>query len=113
MDTFIEWLQTELNQRNWTQADLARRSKVTQTHISRIMNGMRHPGPQAVTNIARALHVPQEEAFQRAGLLAPQSATLDDQRELDDLLKTIAGLTGDNQRLVFELVERIKLSEQR
>lgn len=115
MDTFVDWLQAELNQRNWTQADLARRSRVTQTHISRIMNGMRRPGPQAVTNIARALHVPQEEAFERAGLLAPSNANLtnDDQQALVDLMQTIAGLTVDNQRLVFDLVERIKRSEER
>lgn len=110
--TFVEWLQGELNQRGWSQADLARRSHVTQTHISRIMSEMRRPGPDALMNIAHALRVPPDEAFRRAGLLPPRGATAADLARYNDMLDTIASLTPENQALVFSLVEKIRLSEE-
>jgi len=113
METFIEWLQQQLNQRQWTQADLARHSSVTQTHLSRIMNGMRKPGPDTLVNIARALRIPPDEAFRRAGLLPAKRGLLgSDQRQFDDLVSTIAALSPENQKLVLDLVERIKRSEE-
>lgn len=110
--TFVDWLQSEMNQRGWTQADLARRSHVTQTHISRIMSEMRRPGPDALMNIAQAMHLPADEVFRRAGLLPPRGATAADLARYDDMLATIASLTPENQKLVFDLVERIKVSEE-
>lgn len=111
---FTDWLHNELRRRGWEQADLVRRSGMSQSQISRIMNGMRRPGPEAMTNIARALHVPADEAFRRAGLLPPENAnlTLGDQRSFAEMVEMIAALTPENQRLVFDLVERIKRSEE-
>lgn len=110
---FTDWLQDELRRRGWEQADLVKRSGMSQSQISRIMNGMRRPGPEAMTNIARALHVPTDEAFRRAGLLPPENANLtpSDQRSFDEMVEMIAALSPGNQRLVFDLVKRIKQSE--
>ena len=101
-----------MNQRGRTPRGLARRSQVTQTHISRIMSEMRRPGPDALMSIARAMHMPAEEVFRRAGLLPPRGATTDDLARYDDMLSTIASLTPENQKLVFDLVERIRRSEE-
>ena len=115
METFVEWLQEELHARDWTQAELARRSRVSQTHLSRIMNDMRKPGPDALVSIARALHIPPEEAFRQAGLIPPSTASLtpEDQRVFSDLIEKIATLMPENQRLLLQLVEGIKRGEQR
>lgn len=115
METFVKWLQAELNERDWSQADLARRSRVSQTHLSRIMNEMRRPGPDALVGIARALHIPPEEVFRHAGLIPPSAAHLTpkDQQMFADLIEKIATLTPEDQRLVFDLVERIRRSEKR
>jgi len=66
---FGDWLQLELDNRGWNQAELARRSGNTTAQISRVMTGEQHPGPTVARKIARALHVPAEEVFRRAGLL--------------------------------------------
>lgn len=115
MDTFVEWLQAELRVRDWTQADLARRSRVSQTHLSRIVNGSRKPGPEALVSIARALRIQPEEVFRQAGIIPPSTAHLTprDERLFDELVERIAMLSPDDQRLVLELVERIDRIEQR
>lgn len=68
---FIEWLQAELDNRGWTQADLANRTKVAAGSISRIMTGARNPGPDFCKSVAKALDIPQETVFRAAGLLDP------------------------------------------
>ena len=62
-NVFTDWVQNELNKRNWSRADLARRSGITQTHISRIMNQMRKPGTDALINIARAFQIATGSRF--------------------------------------------------
>jgi transcriptional regulator with XRE-family HTH domain len=71
-DSFASWLQEELRQRGWNQAELARRSGITTAQVSRLLTGEQHPGPTACRKIARALHIPAEEIFRKAGLLPPQ-----------------------------------------
>jgi len=68
---FIDWLQQEMLNRGWNQAELARRSGTTTAQISRVMTGEQRPGPVVGRKIARALHIPPEEVFRRAGMLPP------------------------------------------
>ena len=70
---FIEWLMDQLNQREWTQADLVRRSGLTSAAVSRIVSGLRRPGTEACTAIANAIDLPPETVYRIAGLLPPES----------------------------------------
>lgn len=111
---FSTWLQDQLNERGWDQADLVRRSGVSQSQVSRIMTGMRKPGPEVSRAIARALHITSDEVFRVAGILPPKNVNLttDDQRALDELIDKIIMLSPENQRLVIQLVEKIRRSEE-
>ena len=105
---FSEWLQSQLDLREWTQADLARHSKVTQTHISRIMNGARQPGPDAITGIARALKLPAEEVMRQAGLLPmPADATVDDRKAAQELERKIGKLSAEERLYLLDLMNRV------
>lgn len=42
---FGEWLQEQLDRREWQQADLARRGKFTTANVSRWINNERVPAP--------------------------------------------------------------------
>ena len=66
---FIEWLQGELNKREWTQAKFSKKSKISQSQITRILNGTRGIGPDTCKKIARALNLPEDDVFRQAGLL--------------------------------------------
>ncbi len=66
-----------------SQAELARRSGLSQGLISQILNGQRKPGVEACAGFARAFHLPTEDVMRRAGLL---SARLQDMLNADTTL---------------------------
>ena len=69
---FTEWLNEELIKRNWSQADLARKSGLTTAGISRLVTNDRKPGPEACMSIAKAFNYHPEIVFRAAGLLPPK-----------------------------------------
>lgn len=112
---FGEWLQRELDNRGWDQAELSRRSGISSAQVSRIVTGGRQPGKDSINGIARALRLPPEEVLRQAGVLPPKNANLTpgDRRALVETMDKIAALSHDSQRLVFDLVDRIWRSEER
>ena len=77
------------------------------------MSGDRRPGIDTIVGISRALNMTTDDVIRQAGLLPPKRGlTADDQRAFDDFVATVSTLTPANQRLVFDLVERIKRSEE-
>jgi transcriptional regulator with XRE-family HTH domain len=65
---FREWLRKELNERGWSQSELARRGNVTPGAISAILTGNSNPGPKSCMAIARAFNIPPENIMRKAGL---------------------------------------------
>lgn len=64
-----EWLKAKLSETGITQAELSRRSGISQGHITKVLNGERGLGEQGIKGIAEAFKVPPEEVFRIAGLL--------------------------------------------
>jgi transcriptional regulator with XRE-family HTH domain len=96
---FIDWLQHELQQRGWNQAELARRSRLTTAQVSRIMTGEQSPGPVSCQKLARALHLQPEDVFRRAGLLPPAVKPPDGTEELVSLFSALS--EADRRRLLI------------
>jgi transcriptional regulator with XRE-family HTH domain len=96
---FNDWLDRELNKRNWTRAELARRGDISQSALSLIYSGQRKPGIELCGKVAKALGLPAENVLRQAGLLDDATArdkvmeilayraSLLDARQLDELLK--------------------------
>ena len=99
---FSEWLQEEMNKRNLTQADLVRLSGLTSAAISRIMTGSRGAGPEACLAIARALDLPEEEVFRRAGLL---SAKNEDPPTLGEWIHLYVSSSPEARKQMLELAQ--------
>ena len=95
MNSFSDWLVNELTIRNWSQSDLAKKSKLSKQSISQLVNEIRGPGPEAVTAIAEAMMLDPIYVMRVAGLL-PQ--------ERSEPNSTI----GE----IIQLVERIPVREQ-
>lgn len=72
MERFARWLQDELDSNGWDQAELARRSGISTTHISRLINDQRDPGPESCKKIAKALRVSELIVYREAGLMDPE-----------------------------------------
>lgn len=77
---FANWLQNELNNRGWDQAELSRRSEITKAQISRVLVGDRSAGVDFCIAVARALGIPREEVFRARGWLLrePQQVVTSD-----------------------------------
>lgn len=88
MDNFAEWLKAELEKRDWKQADLVRATQLDSAVISYIINGKRRSGESTARAIARALKLPPELVFEKAGLLPPKP-------ELSPIKRKLAHLAED------------------
>lgn len=65
---FSTWLVQQLQERNWVQSELARRSGVSRQAISDYVNNKRpYPDKDALVAIARAFDLPPEEIFVAVG----------------------------------------------
>jgi transcriptional regulator with XRE-family HTH domain len=105
MEKFGLWLLEELDQRNMSQADLARACDITTAQISRIVSGERNAGTKSLTNIAQALKLPVDFVFEQAGLLPPNSDLSCTQRTLINFAK---GLPDSDLELAIVLLEKLE-----
>lgn len=110
---FVNWLDGELKERGWNQAELARRSLgVSRPTINNILNLKQTPTWDFCVSIARAFRIPPETVFGKAGLLPPLPAPLDDLslRELVDLAKRLT--TEERQELLEYALWRYRRQER-
>ena len=68
MESFSDWLLSELKRQNMSQSDLARAAKLGRGTISNIMTGTRRVGQDTLLAIAHALHLSPEFVFEKAGV---------------------------------------------
>jgi transcriptional regulator with XRE-family HTH domain len=88
MVKFAEWLDSELDKRGWTRAELARRAGVNQSTISMAYSGQRNVGVDLAVAIARGFgDISIETVFRMSGLLPPN-------HDGDPLVKEAAYLIG-------------------
>lgn len=70
--TFSKWLIEQVEGRGWSYAELARRADLSGATISLVVNEQKNPGTDFCAGVARALDLPPETVFRRAGLLPPE-----------------------------------------
>jgi transcriptional regulator with XRE-family HTH domain len=80
--TFVQWLEIELEKRNWSPSELARRTKLSTAAFSHIFTGKRKPGIDMCRAIAKAFKLPPETVYRQAGLLPPNKEGSPDYDEL-------------------------------
>lgn len=66
---FVDWLLQEMERRSWSQAELSRRSRVSESHISHVLSGRRGPQIGFCKGVAKAFEMPPELVLRKAGLL--------------------------------------------
>jgi transcriptional regulator with XRE-family HTH domain len=66
---FSVWLQTELDKRQWSQAELARAAGLSRAVINKLLNGKTFPQPTTLSSVAHAFKMPVETIYRAASLL--------------------------------------------
>ena len=108
---FAEWLNAELDNRDWSQSDLARAAGLGRGTISNVLNNVRQPGTEICTGIAAAFNLPPEFVFRKAGLLPPKKDEDPGFEEWKILLDNLD--ETDRQELLEFARLKLKLQEER
>lgn len=103
---FIEWLDHELDERNWNDFQLSRQAGISHSVISKARSGI-PPKWEACEAIAMALKLPVELVFRKAGLLNP----LDEDPGFEEW-KHVLALLPERDRYELLKIARLKLEIQ-
>lgn len=93
---FSDWLQAELNSRDWSQSDLGRAAGLGRGSVSNLINNVRKPGPEICQSIARALGYPPEIVYRAAGILPPEIKQNELRRRINYMLDKLPEYEVEN-----------------
>lgn len=80
---FLVWLDQELEQRGWTDAEVARRGGFSSTTLTNIRKGARKPGIRLANGLAVALELSPELVAAKAGLVPDYTVMANEKDEQD------------------------------
>jgi len=100
---FGRWLLGELEERGWSQSELASRSGVSHGRISQIISGD-IPTSKILVKLANALRLRPEDVLRRAGILPPLPSN-EENREAVRMMELFDRLTPGERERVLEYVE--------
>jgi transcriptional regulator with XRE-family HTH domain len=100
-NNFVTWLTTEMETRGWNNSELARRAGLVPSAVSQVIAGNRGPGPDFCRSVARALSLPPEMVFRRAGLL-PGLPGPEEDVMFGELLDVMRNLSVDERERLLE-----------
>lgn len=107
--SFTEWLNGEMEKKNWKPADLCREAKIDSGFLSKVLSGIRNPGKMFVNRVAVALNYPPDFVARMAGLLPPEKEKDPSDEELLFLFQKLTDQEKEIIRAqVRALVERNK-----
>ena len=102
MMDFVSWLENIIVVKGWNRNTLSIKSGVDSGFVSRILNREREAGPETLIAFAKALELPPEFLFRKAGLLPP--LTSDDGQEYEELKYLFAKLPARDRREIIEII---------
>lgn len=105
-NNFSEWLQKKLDDKGWQQVDLAKRSGVSTSQISRAMSGQRGLSEYSLNRIAAALNVSPEETFRAVGFLQKVGVNKEYQ---DQLMHLVGQLTDEDKERLLVYIQVVML----
>jgi transcriptional regulator with XRE-family HTH domain len=108
---FPKWLNDQLENRGWSQAELARRSGISPSQISRLINDSRGIREKSVLGISNALKIPPEDVYREAGLLPRVTQKKSQLEELDHLASLLS--RDDLQEVIDYARHRLEKQEEK
>ncbi len=102
---FLPWLDEKLQQKGWSDHQLAKRAGISHSVISKARNSLQPPGWEACAAIAKALNLPQAEVLIVAGWL-PEPPNYSSER--DEWMALYDILTPEQRQKLKEIGEVIR-----
>lgn len=101
---FGNWVLELLDDRKWSQADLARKCRISPAQISRLLSGERQPGIQTCLKLSQGLNLTLDLVCQQAGLI---EKTGDFDHRSDELLRLFSRLP-ESDRIEILMIARYR-----
>lgn len=112
VESFTDWLTSELDTRGWSRAEAARRGGISASILDKIISGYSQPGDKTCRGLARAFGLTTEEVMRRAGLIPSRGTTDVRDPELRALMVEIAdlvhGMTPAQRRYFIDQVRLMR-----
>lgn len=102
IDSFMDWLQGELDKRNWSSYELTKRARLSHSVMSKARNDKQPLGYDACIRIAKALELPATLVLQKAGLL-PESPLENPDPELDEMAFLFEQLSEEDRTRIISI----------
>jgi transcriptional regulator with XRE-family HTH domain len=107
---FPDWLQSELDKRRWSQADLAYSAGISRAVVNKLLNRKTYPQPETLQAIARAFKLPIETVYRAAGLLPRETESESFEAEIIHKLKLIKN--PERRKTAISLLEALIKEEE-
>lgn len=104
----VDFLLAQMKVKGLVPADISKRSKISPSQVSKILNRESPAGQKALQSFAEALDLPAELLFQYAGILGKSVQSDEDEKELLHLYKK---MNGNNKSDLVEYA-RMKMKQQ-
>lgn len=106
IDELTSWIGIELERRDWSYSELARRADLSQSMVSKVMAGHANPGIDFLIGMARAFGVSREFIFRKAGLLQPEDIE-DEDLTLISLMNEWRQLSDEDRLATYHMARSL------
>jgi transcriptional regulator with XRE-family HTH domain len=107
MSEFTDWLSNQLDTKNLSMRDLAKRSKLSQSNISKVISGKVAPTTGFCVAIAHALEVSEIDTLHRAGLITEKPVAMDETM-IREIMGIVLQLTPDQREFIMMFAKMIQ-----
>jgi len=118
-ESFPRWLNQQIQDHGWTQAEFARRANISTSHVSRVIAGTHEAGLEFFQGTSRTFRMPMEDVLRLAGILPPRAPAVRERRrivyEVDGEERVLAlwrALSVEDQARVRDLMERLAVLDE-
>lgn len=102
-------LQAEMDQRGWSQSDLARAANLNRAVIHKLVKGDCQPRINTLRDITRAFDIPLEIIYRAAGLLSPNTEY---DEAIEEAIYLFRKIKDDHRRAIALRILRILADEE-
>ncbi len=101
---FTQWLQEQLDIKNWRVTDLANHARLSTATVSRILNGQRKGDPETLMAIANALNISETLVYRKAGILSEENNNKKINETIEQIVHETEGMNEQDQQEVLAFI---------
>lgn len=104
MKEFVNWLKGEIEARQWTQSEFAKRASLAPSTVSMVLKLQKSPGMSFCKRAAAALNLPPSEVMRRAGHLPDTQTVIDEDEAFQKIIEICRDLTPAQRQDIYEYI---------